>query len=178
MCDPVTIATVATIGSGVIGAFSAIQQGQAQKKAANYQAQVDAQNATLAQQQKATIEEQASIDNRRLGQQKAAAIGDLRAKAGASGLDIGTDTSASDLIGDTSAAYRIDQNILFKNAKNAMRDKDIESYNYNTDAILQQQKGKDAANAGFLGAAGSLLSSAGSVASKWTPKASSHPEYA
>lgn len=173
MCDPVTIGTIGTIASvasGVFGAVSSINQGKAANASAQYQAQVDEQNATLALQKKKVIDDQQSIDNRRLGEAKRHDIGELRAAAGAAGVDPGFGSSG-DLIGDTTQAYRIDQGILLKNNDTARRDQDITAYNYTTDAQLKRQQGKDALKAGKNNALGSLLGSASAVAGKWSPKA-------
>lgn len=174
MCDPVTIGTIAAIGSSVVGAVGSYQQGQAAKRSADYNAALDLQNAELQQRQKATVDEQLSIDNRRLGEQKRAAIGDLNAKAGAAGVDPGFG-SAADLVGDTTQGYRIDQGILLKNAYTNKANIDANISNYTSDAALKTMQGKDAATAGLFSAGASLLSGASTVAGKWKPSSSKSP---
>lgn len=149
---PQAIALGATVGSGVMAAGSAYQQGQVQK-------QVAANNATMA--------EYAAQDAQRRGEEQVQAVqrkasqlkGAQRSMMASRGLDLGVGTSAEIL----------DQTDFFA-------DQDVATTRYNAarDAWSSRAQGQDMMTQGRYAARnanqqaiGSLMGTAGSVSDKW-----------
>jgi len=146
------LAIGASLGTGVMTAASAYQQGQVQK-------QVAANNATMA--------EYAAQDAQRRGEEDAASIqrkaaglkGTQRAMMAARGLDLGVGTAAeiqdqTDFFGETDAATA---------RGNAARD----AWAYRAQGQDMMTQGRYAARNANAQAFSSLLGTAGSVAGKW-----------
>jgi hypothetical protein len=163
---PASIAVAAivagTLAAGV-GAYGAIESGEASSASASYQAQVAANNATIANQnaQYATAAGAAQASDQRL--KTAATIGAIRTNQAASGLDV---NSGSDLDVQSSAKQLGELDALtIQNA--AAR----QAYGYQTQSmsdvasgqLLQSQASQDL-TAGGIGAGSSILSGASSVA--------------
>jgi len=158
-----TIAAIAAVASAATGAASAYQQSQAAKSQANYQSQVAANNATIAQQNAARLQQYGDIaedeQRERIARDKSAAT----ARSAASGF------LAKDTVGTTAAALQIDlagegeYDILKLRDRYAQQVQaaQVQGVNYQAEAGLASLKASQQ-NPGFA-LAGSLLSSAGSV---------------
>ena len=198
MCvDPFTvISTVATVGSGIASYNSSKKQGkaamqdaiaeakdaEARKEAAEFNAVILEKNAQFVEDSKVTIREQGDLDLRRLADDKSANIGSQRVSAAARGIDADYGTP-QDLQDDTEKAYQIDRNITMKNTRSALRDADIEIFNYKAQALLTRKQGASydtyanqalAAGARAQEAANenaglSLLQMGANVANMWRP---------
>lgn len=152
MCEPTTIALIATAAAGTVSAVSSYQQGQVAK-------QIARNNATMA--------EYAAQDAQRRGEEEAASIqrkaaglkGTQRSLMAARGLDLGVGTAAeiqdqTDFFGETDAATA---------RYNAARD----AWAYRAQGQDMRQQGKWAARNANMQAFSTLLGTAGSVAGKW-----------
>jgi hypothetical protein len=168
--DPATMAVVSLVGSGIgaIGQASGAQQtAQANATAANYQAQVAANNqiianqnaeyATQAGEQQATVE---GLKNRSLA-------GTLRTDMAANNIDVNTGSAADVQTGQRQAGL-LDVQTVRQNAA-------LQSYGYRTQASnfgaqqgLQQLAAANDIQAGNIAATSSLLSGATSVADKFS----------
>lgn len=143
-----------------------MQQGKAAQQAANYNAQIAennriiaAQNAEYAVRAGLAKAEQESLKGR-------SAMGKIRARQGASGVTVGSQSFA-----DVEEGAR-DANVL--DVANVVQNAQLEAYgyrsqatNFQAEADLSRMRGKSAAQAGKIGALGTLLSGAGSLGSKW-----------
>lgn len=158
-----TIATVATVAGGAMTAVGQIQAGNAQYKASMFNAQIARQNADLERQKRGIITEQYARENQRLGEKSGQAIGAARAAAAANGIDPDYG-SALDIQNDTRDAASIDRDILGRNYGVALRDNDMTAYNYLSQATLDSRQAKSAITSSRIGAAGTLLTTAGAVA--------------
>lgn len=146
------IALGATVGSGVMAAGSAYQQGQVAK-------QVAANNATMA--------EYAAQDAQRRGEEQVQAVqrkasqikGAQRATMAARGLDLGVGTAA-DIVDQTD--FFAEQDVA-TTRYNAAR----EAWSARAQGQDMLTQGKWAARNANAQALGSLLGTAGSVAGKW-----------
>lgn len=155
MCEPATIALIATAASTVVGAYGQYQQGQAANDAAKYNAKMS---------------EYAAQDAQRRGEEEAAAIqrkaaslkSSQRAAQAARGLDVSYGT-AGDLQDETDFFGQMDSATARANAAQ-------QAWSYRAQGTLARAEGRAAAYQGTLGAAGTLLSGAGQVASKWPTK--------
>ena len=150
------------IASGVLGAVGAINSANAQ--ADNYRAQAQAAqtNATIAQQNAhntllvtdANEEEQRRKSAMQLGEQRASLL-----SAG-----IGADGSAADVIGQSTSNAELD-------ALNIRYQGQVQANNYANQSLMQDaqagaanQSAHNAIQAGYYGAATSLLSGGGKIA--------------
>ena len=135
-------ATALAVGSLAIGAFSSIQQGQAAKSQANYQATVARQQADRAQQQ-------AAIDAEDYTRKQSAAMATRRAALGASGVEAGSGSPL--LVSEDFAGEAELQALRIRNGG------DVAATRFQQEANLQQMKGRSAATKGFLEAGSDLL---------------------
>jgi hypothetical protein len=157
------IAAIAAVASTAVGTASAYQQSQAAKSQANYQSQVASNNATIAMQNAERLRQYGSIaedeQRERLAQTKAAA----RARLAANGLlvDDTVGTTATGLQVGLAEAGTLDILKLADDYEQKIYAAKVQGVNFNAEANLAGLKAS-AQNPGFA-AAGSLLSSAGSV---------------
>ncbi|MGI4798431.1 MAG: virion core protein, T7 gp14 family [Janthinobacterium lividum] len=169
MCEPTTLALIGTAvsvaGAGV-GAYSAIQQGNARSDAANYQSAVDKNNATIAGWN-ADIAEQSQVAKTQAIQR----TGSLRAGAQRAALAAGGVDAASGSSLDVLDATETD---TARAASASQYQGDLTGYGYRTQqqnflgqATMASASGANAATAGLIGAGSTLLSGAGQVADKW-----------
>lgn len=152
---------IATIGSAVLGAYSAIQGGRAaeanaraQQQAENYNATIQAQNATVARQQANAREEAQRRKARQfLGEQRAAL-----AQAG-----IGLEGSAADVYEQSAAEAELDAlNIRYEGALDArglLAQSEMSTYAGRVAGV----NATTARRSSYLDAASSLLSGASSA---------------
>lgn len=155
MADPITLGTVATVASGAgsgISAIGALMGGQSASRLYQYRAAIALQNRDYAL---ATGELQAQ----RYGMQARQRMGALRAGIGAQGIDIGSGSKAN----VTSSQQTVTDIDLAQIRNNAAR----KAYDYTVEATGDEMASTEAVRAGKIKALGSLVSGAGSVASKW-----------
>lgn len=165
MCDPVTLATTATIAtaaSGGIAAVGAYQQGQVNK-------QVAYNNARMA--------EYAAADSQRRGEEEAQAArrrgdqikGTQRARMAAAGLDLGVGT-ARELQDQTDFFSETDQSTArFNAARDAWASKE--------QAKGYRAQGSAAAQQGTLSAFGTILGTGAQVSDKWMTYTGNKPAF-
>lgn len=152
MCEPTTIALIATAAAGTMSAVGQYQQGQVAK-------QVGRNNATMA--------EYAAQDAERRGEEEAQAIqrkasqlrGTQRSMMAARGLDLGVGTPA-ELIDQTDFFAEQDRATARSNAR-----RDAWSSRAQGQDMLMQ--GRYAARNANAQAFSTLLGTAGSVSDKW-----------
>jgi hypothetical protein len=144
--DPITALTaVAAVGTAASVAGS-ISSGIAQSQAANYNAEVDRNNAIQAQQ---AADQQAVVTQ----QQTQSKIGQQKVDYAASGVDVGTGTPL-DVMNDTATKGKLDALTLrYGGQVQGLRDTSA--------ATLAQYQGYSALTAGALNAGSTLLTGAG-----------------
>lgn len=152
MCEPTTIALIATAASAAVSAKASYDQGQVAK-------QVGRNNATMA--------EYAAQDAQRRGEEQVQAVqrkasqlkGTQRSMMAARGLDLGVGTAA-DIVDSTD--FFADQDVA-TTRYNASR----EAWSARAQGQDMLMQGRYAARNANMQAAGTLLGAAGSVAGKW-----------
>lgn len=157
----VEIAVVLSAVGAATSAMGAIQQGNAQKAAADRQAQIDERNKILADQDRIRDVQTAQIaaeDKRRENRRQYAA---LRAAYGSSGIEMAG--SPLDVLTDVSTEMalderRIEDEGLVKNREGALRMLGLQE-----SADSSRAAGRNAKRAGYISAGSTLLSSAGSI---------------
>ena len=160
------IAIAATVASTAVAAYGQIQQGNAAKEAANYNAQVANNNATTANNNAIAAEQAGAVQAEQKQMQTGQTIGKIIASKAASGLDVNSGSSA-DLVASTADVGELDAQTIRNNADKTAYGYRTQGQSYSAQAGLDQMQGNNAAAAGQLGAFSSLLSGASSVSGKW-----------
>ena len=142
MCEPTTIALGVALAGTAVSAYGAYQQGQTQKKIANYNAKVGELNADDAIQRGAIAADQQRAKVRQI-------LGTQRAVMGASGAEVGSGTLGK-VLEQTSTLGELDARQIEVNAQR-------EAWGLRTQGALGRVEGDAAAEAGTLNAFGSLL---------------------
>lgn len=128
-----------------VSAVGAVQQGQAAKKAANYNAAVQRQNAEIATSD-------AALRARQIDRTNILRSGQIRAAHGASG-GASDQGSVLDVLGDVATQGELEkQDALYKG--------DLAARGYSNTASLDSVAGDNAAASGYMKAGGELLSGA------------------
>lgn len=176
MADPITLiavtSMVATAGSAVMGAASAAAQGRAQAQQAQYQAAIARFNQQVALQNRdyafAKGETEAQMYGRAAAQRQAA----IRARVGASGVDIGSG-SAQDVQTSSQLVTSIDLQQIRANAARRAYGEEVKGIEAGAQAQMYDTAASNIKSAIPFQVAGSLLSGAASVSGKWLQGSSS-----
>lgn len=166
-------AALSTIGKLAVGAsaagaaysaYGAYNQAKGAKAAANYNAAVARNNAQVAQWQ-AEDATRRGVDEKRRVQVQANQLKGRQITAMAErGIDLGEGT-ALDILTDTDFFGEIDANTTIANAAREAFGFKVTASNYNSQGDMQAARARSISPGGA--AAGSLLTSAGRVASTW-----------
>jgi len=149
----------------VLGAAGTVYSGIAAMQAANYQAAVAEMNAKIAEDnaRRAVFASQVAAQDQ--DRQTAAALGELLAQQGASGIDVGT--------GSQLLAQRGTRELGRLDSLRIRQEGDIQRYNFQTDAVnaraqaqLSRMEGRSALIGGILGGARSLLGAASGISDR------------
>lgn len=142
------ITIAATVISTAVGVYSAYSQGQAQQKAAKYNAKVAQNQAEMARNAAAVREQQHRENVRRLSATQ-------RANAGMSGVT--TEGSPLLVMADTLEQAELD-------AQRIRYGGEVSATGFESQARLSRFQGDQASRAGMIGAGSTLLSGAASAA--------------
>lgn len=163
------VGTVASIGGSIMGGISSYQQGKQQQAMYNYQAQVNQENAKIAQQNARETRQQ-GLEEERLQRMKTLQnIGSQQAAMAANGIDV-TQGTPLDVIEDTAAIGELDALQTRYNFEKKALAFDQTANEYQNQANLDIISGKNAYEAGKWGAVAhglEGLGKIGDVASKW-----------
>ncbi len=154
--DPVSLAIIgasASVAGGGMGAFSQFMAGQQQRRAADYQAQLNDTRAGLAEQQGNIKQYQQDI---RYGQM---ASGE-KTGAAARGVLVGAGSEAN-IQSSMEQQHAMEKSIIAQQAG-------MQEWGYQTEAKEERYGGKMAARAGDMNAAGTMLGALGSAAMSGT----------
>ncbi len=160
-----TAAAIAVVTAGLT-AYSASEQASAQKKAANYQAQVEANNAKIAAWQRTDAINRGEVEAQKSMRERSQLIGKQRAALAANGVDL-NQGSALDLLASTEFLGQEEVNTIQSNAAREAWGYQIQGQNYSNNSSFERWKASNAnpGKAGAMAGASSLLSSASSYAS-------------
>lgn len=149
-----------------LGGVGSYESAEASAQAASYQAQVARNNALIANQNAAWAGEAGAAKESAQGMKNAAQVGNLKAKQGASGVDVNTGSSAN----VAAAAAELGNLDLGTTRSNTAR----EVYGYETQSVsdtaqanLDQAEASNYSTMAPLGALGTFLSGASSVGAKY-----------
>lgn len=146
-----TISTVASLAGTAVGAVGSILQGNAQEKAAGYQADLQRQQALDAKRRGSIAEGEQRTRTAQL-------IGKQRAAMGASGI-VADEGSFGDLLAQSAEYGERDAQRLRANASR-------EAWGLRTQAGLTEFQGQQAGQMGLWGAGTSLLTGVGNLFSR------------
>lgn len=167
MCDPLTIAATAAVGSGVVGTIGSLQAGHAAQQAANYNASVQMQNADQARRN-AEIASQSGMANQNIQQLKTRAqMGSIKANQGASGVSMNSGSSV-DVLQSAAVIGEMDSLSVRSRATREAYGYEVQGTNFQNQATLDKEEGKAAKTASYFNAASTLLGSASNAAGKFS----------
>lgn len=151
-------AELALLGS-VVGAAGSIQQGKAQAAAYNAQAQANEQNSRIAERQAQEEAASGAREERLIRRQTQQEMGAQRAMFAANGLD---SSSGSPLDIQTGTAFNGEMDALTtrRNTSFNVWGMQNQAVGYRNQARADRAAAKNAKTAGYIGAAGSLLTGA------------------
>lgn len=150
-------AAVVTAGSQVYGGMAANAQGQ-------YAAQIANQNAKLEERNRVDAISRGETEQLRHYRKLSQAIGQARVKNAAAGLDTGFG-SAADMETDLALIGYEDSATISENTIKEVMGYDIAAINQRNEAKASKMRGSAAQTGAFIGAAGTILSSATQIGS-------------
>lgn len=153
------------IGAGV-SAVGASYTGQAKSNMYNYQAGVADLNKKIASQNADYSREVGEVKAQDSGLRTEFQVGKMKAAQGATGLDVNSGSALATRQSQTLIGQH-DQGTIRSNAARQAYGFDIEAIKYGAEGDMLRTAGKNAIEAGNLGAVSSILGGASSVASKW-----------
>lgn len=163
----------ASVAGGAVGAVGAIQSGNAQKAAANYNSQVATEDATLAQQN-ATMAAQSGEAQVGQQQQKTRAyVGAVKANQAARGVDVNSG-SAVDVRSSAAELGELDAINIRANAARTAYGYDTQAAGFKGQSQLDVYEGEQAVTAGEIGAGSTILGSVGSAGSNFANFQAAH----
>ena len=155
-------ATTAAIVSAATTAYSMYAQGEAQKEQADYQAKVNDVNAEIARRESKDAQDEAARVYAKKMDERRMLMATQRAKSGGLQADTGTFGKLQD---ETATLAGLDALQLLNNGQRSAYALNVDAMNSDLNAAGNRLAGSNAQTAGYIGAAGSLLSGAANVAS-------------
>lgn len=153
MCE---ITTMLMIGSTVMGAAGAIQQGKAANASAKYNAQVADMNAKISERQARDAVERGAIEEQQQRMKTSQIIGKQKAAMAANGVDLKFGSPLDTLV-DTATMGELDALTIRANTYREERDIRQQGLNSQSQAGLLRAEGAAAKSAGFMNAFGTIL---------------------
>ncbi|WP_414464357.1 hypothetical protein [Hyphomicrobium sp. DY-1] len=163
--DPVTLTVLAVGGAllgGAVQAVGAIQQGQAQAKADNYNAAVADQNAEIARRNASAVRDQTNSDVVTQAREQRKQLGLVRATYGANGLDFSG--TALDVFEEQSLSANYDLHLTQYKGNLRAIDYEQQAVGFNDSANLSRMSASAATSAGYIGAASAAIGGVTSAA--------------
>lgn len=158
---------IATGLSTAMGAVGAISSAEAQSQAASYQAQIARNNAQLATENAHWATESGETQAAQQQMKTRAEVGSIEAAQAANGLDVNSG-SAVDVRSSANSLGNLDALTIRSNAARQAYGYQVQNTNDIAEAQLDEAQAQSAMTAGTIGAFGSLLGGAGSLAGGWT----------
>jgi hypothetical protein len=163
--DPITMTALA-VGGAAVGAFGKLQEGDARSRAANYQAQVAENNKLIAEQNARWATTAGTARETAEGMKVRAGVARLKARQGASGVDVNTGSS-KEVTDAASALGSLDAMTIRSNTAREAYGYEVAATSEQAKANLARMEGESAKTSGYIGALSSLLSGASSAGGKY-----------
>ena len=155
-----------SLASGALSAISSITAADAQGRAANFQAAVAENNATLAKQGAVQAQAQGASNEQTMAIKDVAGAGAILAGQAASNIDVNSG-SAADVQRSQKTITAMDLTQIRSNAAKTAYDYSVKSVMDTNQASLDVMAGQNAKTSGDISAMSSILGSVSSVSSKW-----------
>jgi hypothetical protein len=155
-----------SIAGGALSAYGAVSEGNATAQAYNYRAQMSKINSQINLQNSDYALNVGETKARQYGMSAAQTMGKIKTTQAGSGLDVNSGT-AKDVQNSQLLISQMDQDQIRKNAGKTAYDYRVQADNDLRQAGLDEMSARNAKKAGMIKAAGSIISSASSVSSKW-----------
>ena len=168
--DPVTMGAIgiaSSVAGGGMSAISALKGGSASAAQARYQSSLAWQNYQINQQNSNYALQMGEQKAERAGMAGAQRMGQIVAAQGASGVAVGSG-SAKEVQDSAHLVSKMDMDTIRQNAAKTAYDYRLMATSDANKARGYEAAGRDALTAGRLAAVGSIVGTAGSVASKWS----------
>jgi hypothetical protein len=167
MADPITIgAAAATAGGAIVSGIGQLTAGAASAATSKYKAGVALLNKQINQQNASWALEEGDIKGEEAGLKAGQEIGQTKAVQAASGLDVNSGSNAA--VRDTQQKVAsFDQNVIAWDAAKTSYGFETKAMTDTAEANLDVMAAGTEQTAGTIGAIGSFLGGASSVASKW-----------
>jgi hypothetical protein len=156
----------ASLAGGLLSAYGANKQGEAQQQMYNYRAQVSRINADIDRQNSAWALTKGETESQQYGMKAAQQRGAIRAAQGASGLDVNSGSNR-EVQQSQEKIKDIDMATIRSNAAKVAYDYRTKATMDENQASLDVMAGENAAEAGKINAFSSILGTVGTVSSKW-----------
>lgn len=167
MAGPVAgVGIASSVFGAITSAFGAEATGRAQQKTDQFLSQQALYNSEVAKQNEALAREQGELQAGRYGIGASTRLGQIKASQASGGIDVNSG-SALQVQKSQQLVSNIDMDQIRSNAAKTAYNFDVESVQDKNQAQLYTMAGSNAAAAGQVNAGASLISGAGSVASKW-----------
>lgn len=170
--DPVSIGVMGAVslGSTLIGGLTKAQgqeqQAQAESEMYQYQSGVAQMNQKIALQNADYARYAGEVEAQQSGMQARFQIGQTRATQGASGLDVGSGSALRVQESEHTTAVE-NMGLIRSNAAKAAYGYEVEAVQAGAQSTLDQMAASKSLTAGKISAAGTLIGTAGSLASGW-----------
>jgi len=167
MADPISaIAIGSTVLGGITSAAGSVYSGTASANMYTYQAGVAQANKAISLQNADYAKAVGEVQAQQAGMAEAQEVGKTKAVQGASGVDV--NVGSAKLVRDSEAEIgEYNQALIHSDAAKRAYGYDVEAMNQQSQSDIYKMSASKSQTAGYLGAAGSLLGTAGSVSSKW-----------
>lgn len=166
------IGIIASVASAAVGAVGAVQQANAAAASAKYNAQVNQNNAILADRAAEDARKRGEVEAQEHNRRVSALRGKQTAAMAANGLDVSSGSPLA-ILGDTAMMGALDTQTIRNNAEREGLGYEAQGMNFRAESQLNRMQAKSAKQAGMIGAAGSVVSGFGQVADKWYKMGSS-----
>lgn len=160
------VSIAASAGSAIMGAMGAAQQGRAAAQQAQYQAQIARFNQQVALQNRDYQLAKGETEAQIFGRREAQRMGQIKARIGASGVDIGSG-SPEDVLTSQRLLTSTDLQQIRANAARSAYGEEVKGVEAGAQATMYDTAASNIKSAIPFQVAGSLLSGAASVSSKW-----------
>ena len=160
------IGIIASVASAAVGAMGAMQQANAAAASANYQAQVNQNNAILADRAAEDARKRGDAELAEHRRKVAQMQGKQVAAMAANGVDI-TSGSPLNILADTAQMGELDAATITNNAEREALGYEAQGMNFRAESQLNRANAKSAKTASYISAAGTVVSGVGQVSDKW-----------
>lgn len=153
MCE---LTTMLMIGSTLMGAAGAVQEGRAAQASANYSAKVADMNAKISERQARDAVERGQQEEQQQRMKTSQVIGQQKAAMAANGVDLGFGSPLDTLV-DTATIGELDALTIRTNTYREERDIRQQGANNTAQASAFRAEGANARKAGSMSAFGTIL---------------------